>query len=120
MFPGYIKLVPLVKSPFTCDVDIPEMAQEKFIEILNVTAIKLELSFFSETEFWIYRFVEYTTLASIVLEIIVPFPAFKESESGFSRFLQIKAEHRNRLKVASSTPRIKKLAEKGKQLQASH
>jgi hypothetical protein len=40
----------LVRSPFSCKVaDITEIVQEKFIEILNSTAIKSELFSFLET-----------------------------------------------------------------------
>jgi hypothetical protein len=46
------KLFPLVKSPFKFDFkEVPEIAQEELIEMINDTGIKSEFSSFSETQF---------------------------------------------------------------------
>jgi hypothetical protein len=113
------KLFPLVKSPFTFDLDeIPEIAQEEFIEMINDTDIKSEFSSFSETQFWFRRLLDNPALAKTVLKIFLPFPTTYECEVRFSCLLQIKTKHRSRLYVeddlrcalSSTSPRFKKLA----------
>jgi hypothetical protein len=48
------KLFPLVKSPFTFDFEeVPEIAQEELIEMINDMGIKSEFTSFSETQFWV-------------------------------------------------------------------
>jgi hypothetical protein len=62
------KLFPLVKSPFTFDFDeISEIAQEELIEMINDTGIKSEFSSFSETQFWVRRFLDYPKLSKPLL-----------------------------------------------------
>jgi hypothetical protein len=113
------KLFPFAKSPFIFDFDeIPEIAQEELIEMINETGIKSELSYFSETQFWFRRLLDYPALAKTVLKILLPLPTTHESEAGFSSLLQIKTKHRSRLNVeddlrcalSSTSPRFKKLA----------
>jgi hypothetical protein len=68
------KLFPLVTFTYTFYVDeIPEIAQEEFIEMKNDAAIK-KLSSFLEVQFWIRRLLDYTALSKIVLKILLPFP----------------------------------------------
>jgi hypothetical protein len=120
------KLFPLVKSPFDFE-EIPEIAQEKLIEMINDTGNKSEFSSFSETQFWFRRLLDYPALAKTVVKILLPFPTTYECEVGFSSLLQIKTKHRSRLNVeddlrcalSSTSPRIKKLAV-AKQAQPSH
>jgi hypothetical protein len=112
------KLFPLVKSPFTFDFEeIPEIAQEELIEMINDTGIKSEFSSFSETQVRVRRLLDYSALVKTVLKILLPFPTTYECEVGFSSLLQIKNKHRSRLNVeddlrcalSSTSPRIKKL-----------
>jgi hypothetical protein len=85
------KLFPLVKSPFIFDFEeIPEIAQEELIEMINDTGIKSEFSSFSETQFWVRRLLDYPGLAKTVLKILLPFPTTYECKVGFSSLLQIK------------------------------
>jgi hypothetical protein len=95
-----VKLFHLVKSPFTFDFDeIPEIAQEELIEMINDTGIKSEFSSFSETEFWVRRLLDYPALAKTVLKILLPFATIYECEVGLLSLLQIKTKHRSRLNV---------------------
>jgi hypothetical protein len=119
------KLFPLVKSLFTFDFDeIPEIAQEELIEMINDKGIESEFSSFSEKQFWVQMLLDNTALAKTVLKILLPFPT---SDVLFSSLLQIKTKHRSRLNVEddlrcaffSTSPRIKKLAVE-KQAQPSH
>jgi hypothetical protein len=118
----------LVKSPFTFDFDeLPEIAQEELIEMINDTSIKSEFSSFSETQFWARRLLDYPALVTTVLKILLPFPTTYECEVGFLSLLQIKTKHRSRLNVeddlrrslSSTSPRFKKLAAE-KQAHSSH
>jgi hypothetical protein len=69
------KLFPLVKSSFTFDFEeIPEIAQEEFIEMINDTGIKSEFSSFSKTQSWVRRLLDYPALAKTVFKILLPFP----------------------------------------------
>jgi hypothetical protein len=122
------KLFPLVKSPFTFDFDeIPEIAQEELIEMINDTGIESEFSSFSEKQFCVRRFLDYPALAKTVLKILLPFLTTYECEVGFSSLLQIKTKHRSRLNVeddlrcalSPASPRIKKFAAE-EQGQPSH
>jgi hypothetical protein len=79
------KLFPLVKSPFTFDFDeIPEIAQEELIEMIDDTGIKSQFSSFSETQFWVRRLLDYPALAKTVLKTLLPFPTTYECEVRFS------------------------------------
>jgi hypothetical protein len=118
----------LVKSPFTFDFEeIPEIAQEELIEMINDMGIKSEFSSCLETQFWVRRLLDYPALAKAILKILLPFPTTYECEIGFSSVLQIKTKHRSRLNVEddlrcalpSTSPRIKKLPVE-KQAQRSH
>jgi hypothetical protein len=58
----------------TYDVDeIPEIAQEEFIEIINDAGIGTEYSSFSEAQFGIRRLLDYPALA-LAFKILLPFP----------------------------------------------
>jgi hypothetical protein len=66
-FPEKNKLFPLVKSHFTFDFDeIPEIAQEEFIEMINDTGIKSEFSSFSERQLWFRRLLDNPAFAKTV------------------------------------------------------
>jgi hypothetical protein len=79
------KLFPSVKSPFTFDFEeIPESAQEEFIEMINDTGIKSEFYSFSETQFWVRRFLDYSALVKTFLKILLPFPTTYDCEVGFA------------------------------------
>jgi hypothetical protein len=94
------KLFPLVKSPFTFDFDeIPEIAQEKLIKMINHTGIESEFSSSSEKQFWVQRLLDYPALAKTVLKMPLPFPTTYECEVLLSSLLQIKTKHRSRLNV---------------------
>jgi hypothetical protein len=76
------KPFPLVTFTFTFYVDeIPEIAQEEFIEMKNDAAINNFFVFGST--FWIRRLLDYPVLSKIVLKILLPFPGTYECEVRF-------------------------------------
>ena len=118
----------LARSPFTIRVeDVPENAQEEFIELITSDAAKNDFSSMSITKFWIKCLQSYPVLSEIVLRLLLPFPTTYLCETGFSSLLVIKSKYRSRLvaeddlrcALAKTAPRISDLARK-KQAQPSH
>ncbi|XP_007648258.1 zinc finger BED domain-containing protein 5 [Cricetulus griseus] len=118
----------LARSPFTVNVeDIPEPAQEEFIELVNSDAARTDFSTLPVTQFWIKCLQSYPVLSETVLRLLLPFPTTYLCEKGFSSLLVIKSKYRRRLAVendlrcalAKTTPRISDLVRK-KQSQPSH
>ena len=88
----------LARSPFAIRVeDVPENAQEEFIELITSDAAKTDLSSMSVTKFWIKRWQSYPVLSEITLRLILPFPTTYLCETGFSSLLVIKSKYRSRL-----------------------
>ena len=118
----------LARSPFTIRVeDVPENAQEEFIELITSDAAKTDFSSMSDTKFWIKSLQSYPVLSEIALRLILPFQTTYLCETGFSSLLVIKSKFRSRLDaendlrcaLAKSAPRISDLARK-KQAHPSH
>ena len=130
---GYFPNLPdtpfaLARSPFTIRVeDVPESAQEEFIELIASVAAKTDISSMSVTKFWIKGLQSYPVLSEIALRLILPFPTTYLCETGFSSLLVIKSKYRSRLvaendlccALAKTAPRISDLARK-KQAHLSH
>ena len=75
----------LASSPFTIRVeDVPENAQEEFIELITSNAPKTNYSSMSVTKFWIQSLQSYPVLSEIL-----PFPTTYLCETGFSSLLVI-------------------------------
>ena len=75
----------LASSPFTIRVeDVPENAQEEFIELITSNAPKINYSSMSVTKFWIKSLQSYPVLSEIL-----PFPTTYLCETGFSSLLVI-------------------------------
>ena len=75
----------LASSPFTIRVeDVPENAQEEFIELITSNAPKTNYSSMSVTKFWIKSLQSYPVLSEIL-----PFPTTYLCETGFSSLLVI-------------------------------
>uniref|UniRef100_A0A8C5PY01 Uncharacterized protein n=1 Tax=Leptobrachium leishanense TaxID=445787 RepID=A0A8C5PY01_9ANUR len=107
----------LARSPFTVKVeDVPETAQEEFIELINNDASRKQIHLQS-----------YPVLSETVLRLLLPFPTTYLCETGFSSLLVIKSKCRSRLVVeddlqyalAKTAPRISDLVRR-KQSQPSH
>ena len=118
----------LARSPFTIRVeDVPENAQEEFIELITNDAAKTDFSSMSVTKFWIKSLQSYHVLSEIAYCLILPFPTTYLCETGFSSLLVIKFKYRSRLvaendlrcALAKTAPRISDLARK-KQAHPSH
>jgi len=118
----------LARSPFTVKVeDVPENAQEEFIELINSDAAKTDFSSKSISQFWIGCLQTYPILSEIVLRLLLPFPTTYLCETGFSSLLTIKSKYRSRLAsdddlrcaLAKTVPRISILV-KQRQAQPSH
>ena len=118
----------LAGSPFTIRVeDVPENAQEEFIELISSDAAKTNFSSMSVTKFWIKSLQSYPVLSEIALRLILPFPTTYLCKTGFSSLLVIKSKYRSRLvaendlrcALAKTAPRISDLARK-KQAHPSH
>ena len=118
----------LARSPFTIRVkDIPENAQEEFIELITSDAAKTDFSSMSVAKFWIKSLQSYPVLSEIALRLILPFPTTYLCETGFSSLFVIKSKYRSRLvaeddlhcALAKTAPRISDVAKK-KQAQPSH
>nr|XP_056706361.1 zinc finger BED domain-containing protein 5-like [Euleptes europaea] len=117
----------LARSPFTVKVeDVPETAQEEFIELINSDAAKTDFSTMPVTKFWIKCLQSYPVLSETVLRLLLPFPTTYLCETGFSSLLVIKSKYRSRLveddlrcALAKTAPRISDLVRK-KQSQPSH
>ncbi|XP_039175589.1 SCAN domain-containing protein 3-like [Crotalus tigris] len=116
------------RSPFTVNVEnVPETAQEEFIELINSDAAKTDFSTIPVTKFWIKCLQSYPVLSETVLRLLLPFPTTYLCETGFSSLLVIESKYRNRLVVeddlrcalAKTAPRISDLV-KSKQPQPSH
>ena len=118
----------LARSPFTIRAeDVPENAQEEFIELITSDAAKTDFSSMSVTKFWIKSLQSYPVLSEIALSLILPFTKTYLCETGFSSLLVIKSKYRSRLvaennlrcALAKTAPRISDLARK-KQAYPSH
>ncbi|XP_070599912.1 protein FAM200C-like [Erythrolamprus reginae] len=118
----------LARSPFTVNVeDVPETAQEEFIELINSDAARTDFATMPVTKFWVKCLASYPVLSEIVLRLLLPFPTTYLCETGFSSLLVIKSKYRRRLLVeddircalAKTAPRISDLVRK-KQSQSSH
>ncbi|XP_040289892.1 protein ZBED8-like [Bufo bufo] len=118
----------LARSPFTVKVeDVPETAQEEFIELINNDAARTDFSTMPVTKFWIKHLQSYPILSETVLRLLLPFPTTYLCETGFSSLLVIKSKYRSRLVVgddlrcalAKTAPRISDLVRR-KQSQPSH
>ncbi|XP_039178217.1 SCAN domain-containing protein 3-like [Crotalus tigris] len=118
----------LASSPFTVEVEnVPETAQEEFIELINSDAARTDFSTMPVTKFWIKCLQSYPVLSETVLRLLLPFPTTYLCETGFSSLLVIKSNYRSRLVVeedlrcalAKTAPRISDLVRK-KQSQPSH
>ena len=63
----------LARSSFTIRVeDVPENAQEEFIELITSDAAKTDFSAMSVTKFWINSLQSYPVLSEIALRLILP------------------------------------------------
>ena len=118
----------LARCPFTLKVkDVPENAQEEFIDLITSDAAKNDFSSMSVSKFWIKCSKSFPVLSEIVLRLLLPFPTTYLCETGFSSLLVIKSKYRSRLVVeddlrcalANTAPRISDLVRK-KQPQTSH
>nr|KAF6369003.1 hypothetical protein mMyoMyo1_010410 [Myotis myotis] len=118
----------LARSPFTVKVeDVPETAQEEFIELINNDTARTDFSTMPVTKFWIKCLQSYPVLSETVLRLLLPFPTTYLCETGFSSLLVIKYKYRSRLVVeddlhcalAKTSPRISDLVRK-KQSQPLH
>lgn len=86
----------LARSPFTLKVDVPETAQEEFIQLINSDAARTDFSTMPVTKFWIKCLQSYPVLSETVLHLL-PFPTTYLCETGFSSLLVIKSKYRSRL-----------------------
>ncbi|KAM4807621.1 zinc finger BED domain-containing protein 5-like [Rhinophrynus dorsalis] len=118
----------LARSPFTVKIeDVPENAQEEFIDLITSDAAKNDFSSMSVNKFWIKCLQSYPVLSEIVLRLLLPFPTTYLCETAFSSLLIIKCKYRSRLvaeddlrcALAKTAPRISALVRK-KQPQPSH
>ncbi|XP_048344945.1 protein ZBED8-like isoform X2 [Sphaerodactylus townsendi] len=117
----------LASSPFTVKIeDVPETAQEEFIELINSDAARTDFSTMPVTKFWIKCLQPYPVLSETVLRLLLPFPTTYLCETGFSSWLVNKCKYRSRLvedylrcALAKTAPRISDLVRK-KQSQPSH
>ncbi|XP_034277935.1 zinc finger BED domain-containing protein 5-like isoform X1 [Pantherophis guttatus] len=118
----------LARSPFTVKIeDVPETAQEEFIELINSDAARTDFATMPVTKFWIQCLQSYPVLSETALRLLLPFPTTHLCEIGFSSLLVIKSKYRSRLVVeddlrcalAKTAPRISDLVRK-KQSQSSH
>ena len=109
----------LDRSPFTIRVrDVPENAQEEFIELITSEAAKTNFSSMSVTKYWIKSLQSYPVLSEVALRLILPFQTTYLCEAGFSSLLVIKSKYRSRLVAendpscahATTAPRISDLA----------
>ena len=81
------------RSPFTIGVeDVPENAQEEFIELITSDAAKTDFSSMSVTKLRIRSLQSYPVLSEITLCLILPFPTTYLCETGFSSLLVIKSK----------------------------
>nr|KAF6492381.1 hypothetical protein HJG59_009586 [Molossus molossus] len=89
----------VARSPFTVKVeDVPEKAQEEFIELINSDAVRTDFSIMPVTKFWIKCLQSYPVLSETVLHLL-PFPTTYPCEIGFSSLLVIKSKYRSSLVV---------------------
>ena len=111
----------LARCPFTIRVeDVPENAQEEFIELITSDAAKTDFSSMSVTKYWIKSLQSYPVLSEIALRLILPFPTTYLCETDFSSLLVIKSKYRSRLvaendlrcALAKTATRISDLARK--------
>ncbi|XP_040191825.1 zinc finger BED domain-containing protein 5-like [Rana temporaria] len=118
----------LARCPFTVKIeDVPENAQEEFIDLITSDAAKNDFSSMSVNKFWIKYLQSYPVLSEIVLCLLLPFPTTYLCETGFSSLLVIKSKYRSslvaeddlRCALAKTAPRISDLVRK-KQPQCSH
>ena len=118
----------LARCRFTVKVEnVPENAQEEFIELIISNSAKTDFSSMSATKFWIKRLQSYPVLSEIALRLILPFPTTYHCETGFSGLLVIKTKYRSKLvpeddlrcALPKTAPRISDLARK-KQAQPTH
>ncbi|XP_032742843.1 protein ZBED8-like [Rattus rattus] len=118
----------LARNPFTVRAeDVPETAQDEFIELTNSDVARADFSTMPVTQFWVKCLQSYPILSEMVLRLLLPFATTSLCETGFSSLLVIKSKYRSRLVVeddlrcalAKTTPRISDLVRK-KQSQPSH
>ena len=118
----------LVKTPFCSKFeDVPEIAQDEFIDMLNSECVQTEFENNSLMKFWIKKIEGYPILSETVLRVLMPYPSTYMCENAFSTLLVIKSKARNRLEaendlrcaLSKTTPRIERLVQT-KQQQISH
>ncbi|XP_068226334.1 zinc finger BED domain-containing protein 5-like [Palaemon carinicauda] len=118
----------LTINPFNASVtDVPEAAEEEFIDLkINFEA----KSWFGELqlqEFWAKSFQKFPVISEIAIRNLLPFPTTYLCEAAFSQLLILKNKYRNQLNVeddlrcaiSTKEPRIELLAKK-LQYQPSH
>ncbi|XP_060629099.2 protein FAM200C-like [Anolis sagrei] len=111
----------LARSPFSVEIeDVPEGAQEEFIELINSGAAKTDFSTMPVAKFWIKCLQSYPVLSEIVLRLLLPFPTTYLCETGFSSLLVSKSKNSSifveeddlRCAFAKTSPRISDLVRK--------
>jgi hypothetical protein len=90
----------LARNPFTCQVsDVPEEAQEEFIELINDSTVKDAYQEKTLEDFWCHMMKSYPIVTRISLHAILPFSTTYLCESAFSSLLALKTKQRNRLLI---------------------
>ena len=118
----------LTINPFSVNVsDVPETAQEEFIELINNFEAKTGFVDLQIEEFWVKSLIKFPVLSDFAIRNLLPFPTTYLCETAFSQLLIIKNKYRNKLNleddfrcaISTTVPRIKLLSEK-MQYQPSH
>lgn len=118
----------LTINPFNTSIyDVPEAAEEEFIDLKNNFEAKSWFGELQLQEFWVKTFPKFKVLSEIALRNLLPFPTTYLCETAFSQLLHLKSKYRNKLNVeddlrcaiSTTENRIKLLAEK-LQYQPSH
>ncbi|XP_068234181.1 zinc finger BED domain-containing protein 5-like [Palaemon carinicauda] len=115
-------------NPFNASVsDVPEPAEEEFIDLKNNFEAKSWFGELELQEFWAKCFQKFPVISEIAIRNLLPFPTTYLCEAAFSQFLILKNKCRNQLNVednlrcaiSTTEPRIE-LLEKKLQYQPSH
>ena len=119
----------LVKSPFLCAVEnVPEEAQEEFIELKNDSSAHTLFNELSLNDFWARIVSSYPQCAKIAFKTVMPFSTSYLCEAGFSAMIAMKNKNRSRLNnvesdlrcaLSKTTPNFDKLVS-SIQCQKSH
>ena len=115
-------------NPFNASVsDVPEAAEEEFINLKNSFEAKSWFGELQLQEFWSKNFQKFPVISEIAIRNLLPFPKTYLCETAFSQLLILKNKYRNKLDleddlrcaISTTEPRIELLAKK-LQYQPSH